>query len=188
MGLVDQDACESSSPELSGGYQLLNTYATNFRYKTLVAYPNGTRRTGQTDAQGEWRLDLYRTDHRLTFLAAAPGYLPLADTVPPKPGPTVTYRLKDSTDGREGLLFTAGTGSIPGIEGRLNPINDDGSLYLYTDNIAINGSVLHPAPLKIGEDLHLMDVYGVETTIRFLVLTSQFSLIEYTKPQAYGEH
>ena len=37
MGLVDQDACESSSHELSGGYQLPNTYAANFRDKTLVA-------------------------------------------------------------------------------------------------------------------------------------------------------
>ena len=35
MGLVDQDACESSSHELSGGYQLPNTYATNFRDRTL---------------------------------------------------------------------------------------------------------------------------------------------------------
>ena len=36
MGLVDQDACVSSSHELSGGYQLPNTYAANFRDKTLV--------------------------------------------------------------------------------------------------------------------------------------------------------
>ena len=154
---------------------------------TLVAYPNGTRRTGRTNAQGEWRVDLYRTDQSLTFLAAAPGYLPLSTTVPPKPNPTITYRLEDSTKGREGVLFTSSTGYIPGLEGRLNPINDDGSLYVYADNIAINGKVLHPAPFQIGEALHLLDAYGVETTIRFLMVTRQFSLIEYTKPKTYEE-
>ena len=119
---------------------------------TLVAYPNGTRRTGLTNAQGEWRVDLYRTDQSLTFLAAAPGYLPLSTTVPPKPNPTITYRLEDSTEGREGGLFTSS-----------------------------------PAPFQIGEALHLLDAYGVETTIRFLMVTRQFSLIEYTKPKTYEE-
>ena len=42
MGLVDQDACESSSHELSGGYQLTNTYTTNFRDKTLARALIGT--------------------------------------------------------------------------------------------------------------------------------------------------
>ena len=35
VGLVDQDAYASSSHELSGGYQLPNTNATNFRDSTL---------------------------------------------------------------------------------------------------------------------------------------------------------
>ena len=35
VGLADQDACVSSSHELSGGYQLPNTYAANFRDRTL---------------------------------------------------------------------------------------------------------------------------------------------------------
>ena len=29
-------------------------------------------------------------------------------------------------------------------------------------------------------------VYGVETTVRFLVVEGQFSLIEYTDPKAYA--
>ena len=105
----------------------------------------------------------------------------------PQAQPTITYRLEDSTEGREGVLFTSNRGYIPGLEGRLNPINNDGSLYVYADNIAINGKVLHPAPFQISEALHLLDAYGVETTIRFLMVTRQFSLIEYTKPKTYEE-
>ena len=42
------------------------------------------------------------------------------------------------------------------------------------------------AHFTIGECLHLIDVYGVETTIRFLEVEGQFSLIEYTEPKAYS--
>ena len=73
---------------------------------------------------------------------------------------------------------------MPGIEGRLNPHKDG---YVFGDNLAINGRVANPAaPFKIGESLHLIDVYGVETTIRFLVVEGEFSLIEYTEPRAFG--
>ena len=82
------------------------------------------------------------------------------------------------------LLFTRSTGYIPGITGRLNPHKDG---YVYGDNIAINGQLAMPAAhFEIGEYLHLIDVYGVETTIRFLVVEGQFSLIEYTEPKAYA--
>ncbi len=91
--------------------------------------------------------------------------------------------LEPSKDDRKALLFIRSTGYIPGIEGRLNPHKDG---YVYGDNIAINGKLAAPAAhFELGEPLHLLDVYGVETTIRFLVVGGQFSLIEYTEPTAY---
>ncbi len=151
----------------------------------LVAYPNGTYRTGQTNAEGECWLDLYRTDQELKVLAAAEGYRPLCTTLVPGDSTTVSLVLEPSTERCKAALFTRRTGHIPGIEGRLNPKND-GRTYVYADNIAINGRPANPARFEIGEPLHLMDVYGVETTIRFLAVTGQFSLIEYTEPKAYG--
>ena len=70
------------------------------------------------------------------------------------------------------------------LTGRLNPHKDE---YVYGENIAINGQLAEPAAhFEIGEALHLIDIYGVETTIRFLVVEGQFSLIEYTDPKPYG--
>ena len=151
----------------------------------LVAYPNETYRTGQTNAEGEWWLDLYRTDQVLKVLAAADGYRPLCTTVVPGESTAISLVLEPSTEGRRAVLFTRRTGHIPGIEGRLNP-KYDGRTYVYADNIAVNGRPANPARFEIGEHLHLVDVYGVETTIRFLEVTGQFSLIEYTDPKPYG--
>ena len=151
----------------------------------LTAYPDGRYLTGHTDAEGECRLDLYRTDQEMNILVAAEGHLPLHKTLVFGSLEAITLELEPSTEGRKAALFTKGTGYIPGISGRLNPHKDG---YVYGDNIAINGRLAKPAVhFKMGEPLHLVDVYGVETTIRFLVVEGEFSLIEYTEPKSYGE-
>ena len=150
----------------------------------LAAYPDGRYLTGLTDAKGECRLNLYRTDQEMSVLVAADGHLPFHDIIVPGNRETMLLELKPSTRGRKALLFTRSTGHIPGIAGRLNPHKDG---YVYGDNIAINGRLANPAArFEIGRPLHLIDVYGVETTIRFLVVEGQFSLIEYTEPKSYG--
>ena len=149
----------------------------------LVAYPDGRFLTGQTDADGKCRLNLYRTDQEMKVLVASEGHLPFHKSITPGTSEIVPVELEQSKDDKRALLFTRSTGYIPGIEGRLNPHKGG---YVYGDNIAINGRLAHPAAhFKIGEWLHLIDVYGVETTIRFLEVEGQFSLIEYTEPKAY---
>ena len=151
----------------------------------LAAYPDGRYLTGQTDVHGECRLGLYRTDQNMKVLVAAEGHLPFHDTVVPGGSETVPLELTPSTKERKAVLFTRSTGYIPGITGRLDPHQDG---YVYGENIAINGQLAEPAAhFEIGEALHLIDVYGVETTIRFLVVEGQFSLIEYTDPKPYEE-
>ena len=149
----------------------------------LVAYPDGRYLTGQTNAEGKCLLDLYRTDQEMTVLVAAEGHLPFHDTILPMESAVVSLELDPSKNGLKAVLFARSTGYIPGIAGRLNPHKDG---YVYGENIAINGQLATPAAhFKIGQSLHLLDVYGVETTIRFLVVEGQFSLIEYTEPKAY---
>ena len=150
----------------------------------LAAYPDGRYLTGQTDADGRCRLSLYRDDQQMKVLIAAEGHLPFHTTIVPGKSETVPLKLESSKEDRKALLFTRSTGYIPGISGRLNPRKDG---YVYGDNIAINGRLATPAaPFEIGEPLDLIDVYGVETTIRFLVVEGQFSLIEHTEPKAYA--
>ena len=149
----------------------------------LAAFPEGRNLPGQTDADGMCKMNLYRVDQCMTVLVAAEGYLPFATTLVPGDLEVVPLELEPSKDDRKALLFIRSTGYIPGIEGRLNPHKDG---YVYGDNIAINGKLATPAAhFELGEPLHLLDVYGVETTIRFLVVEGQFSLIEYTEPKAY---
>ena len=149
----------------------------------LVAYPNGTYLTGESDAKGECRLDLYRTDQEMKVLVAADDHLPFHETLVPEKQETIPLTLEPSTKRRKSLLFTSSAGYIPGISGRLNPHKDG---YVYGDNLAINGQLATPAAhFVIGEPISIIDVYGVETTIRFLVVEGQFSLIEYTEPESY---
>ena len=49
----------------------------------LAAYPDGRYLTGLTDAQGECRLDLYRTDQEMKVLVASENHLPFHDAVVP---------------------------------------------------------------------------------------------------------
>ena len=150
----------------------------------LAAYPDGRYITGQTDADGKCRLNLYRTDQEMKVLVAADSHLPFHKAIIPGESEIVSVELAPSKDDRKALLFTRSTGYIPGIEGRLNPHKDG---YVYGDNIAINGRLATPAAhFTKGERLHLIDVYGVETTIRFLEVEGQFSLIEYIEPKAYS--
>ncbi|MCY4294646.1 MAG: hypothetical protein OXC58_07400 [Acidimicrobiaceae bacterium] len=152
----------------------------------LAEYPNGTYRVGESDSAGACRMDLYRTDQQMRVLAAAEGHLPLHQRVVPDNAAALELVLEASSDGRSGTLFTRSTGAIPGIEGRLNPINE-GRTYLYADNIAVDGRVANPVEFEVGQKMHLTDVHGVETVIRFVVVTGRFSLIEYSEPRPHEQ-
>ena len=150
----------------------------------LAAYPDGRYLTGRTDSNGACSLHLYRTDQKMQVLVAAEEHLPFHKKLVPGKSEIVSLELEPSKDGRKAVLFTESIGYIPGVTGQLDPHKDG---YVYGDNIAINGQLAHPAArFSIGEELHLVDVYGVETTVRFLVVEGQFSLIEYTEPTAYA--
>ena len=178
-------SCKSEADMAEVLFQIKDSQGTAVHgAAVLVAYPNSTYLISRTGADGECKLELYRTDQEMKVLVAAEGYLPFHDTVVPEGQETISFELKASDDERKAMLFTSDTGYIPGLSGRLNPHKDG---YVYGNNIAINGRLANPAaPFEIEEPLHLLDVYGVETTIRFLVVEGQFSLIEYTKPKAYG--
>ena len=111
--------------------------ATIHKAAVLAAYPDGRYLTGQTDADGKCRLNLYRVDQEMKILIAADGHLPFHETLVPGTSETVSLELEPSKDDRKALLFTRSTGYIPGITGRLNPHKDG---YVYGDNIAINGT------------------------------------------------
>ena len=154
----------------------------------LLAYSNGTYLTGQTNEAGKCEFDLYRLDDKMTLLVAAEGHLACQRSGEPAMRLVSTsgvVKLEPAQGDLNSVLFAKSTGHIPGIAGRLNPIND-GRCYVYADNVAINEELAHPAHFNMGDWLDLVDVHGMTTSLRFLQITGQYSLIEYTTPKPYG--
>ena len=131
----------------------------------LAAYPDGRYLTGETDLHGECRLGLYRTDQNMKVLVAAEGHLPFHDTVVPGGSETVPLELTPSTKERKSALFTRSTGYIPGVDGA-SSIRIKMDTFTVKTSQSTDDSRDPAARFEIGEALHLIDVYGVETTIR----------------------
>jgi len=79
-----------------------------------------------------------------------------------------------------GSVICTSTGNIPGLQGRLNPILDTyNRMYLYADNIAIQGGVQQPATFQIDVPFELEDSNGVVMQVRVLYIQGQTSLLQY---------
>lgn len=66
-----------------------------------------------------------------------------------------------------------GTGYIPGLKGRLNPILDSSNrTYLYADNIAIDGGKGQPVGFNVNVPFELEDADGtvVYAAVKYLSL------------------
>ncbi len=73
-----------------------------------------------------------------------------------------------------------GTGGLPGLAGRLNPILDHlDRMYLYAANIAIDEGSHQPVRFKLNQPLRLTDVNGVEWMVRFVEMIGKSALLEY---------
>lgn len=94
-------------------------------------------------------------------------------------GTDLSFSLKNRTDGGS-VLFQSGTGFIPGLNGRLNPIRDTLDRYcLYADNISADGQSQQPYQFEPGQPLMLEDATGTMAEIRVLTTIGSSSLITY---------
>lgn len=157
--------------------------------EVLAAYSDGTFVHGETDSEGQCELDIYRSDDDMTVVAAAEDYKAyILSTIPEQHGNCIVLEMEAVSDGRFGnfVMFHGSTGHIPDIEGRLNPVNDPKGLYVYGDNLSINGVAAHPAVyFKLYEWMVVRDSKGMESSIRFILVEGHFSLLEYTTPEPW---
>lgn len=80
-----------------------------------------------------------------------------------------------------GALICRGTGYIPGLEGRLNPILDASDRrYLYADHMAIRGGEIQPAKFDIGVSFSVEDALGTVMQVTVLHIQGDTSLLEFT--------
>lgn len=145
----------------------------------LALFPNQTSKQATTDSGGTAWLELHRSDLPMTVFVAAEGFAAYLESDWKPVEGSLTLEL-DELAGGGAAIFPDGTGYLPAVKGRLNPILDHlERTYLYADNIAINGGLQQPANFSFGEELHLADAHGKEAWVRILHMIGRAALVQY---------
>ncbi len=148
--------------------------------KVVALYPNKTWMEGETDAFGRVGFG-FHSELPITVFCAMPGYRAhvMRDWQPPEP---LSVQL-DTLPMGGSEIFTEGTGHLPDLTGRLNPILDNlDRMYLYATNIAIEEGKQQPVHFKLNQPLRLTDVNGSEWIVRFIEMIGKSVLLEYEPP------
>jgi len=182
-------ACGSGAPSARGGGVELVIVACSDGDRlpgvhVLAVFPDGSRRQATSDADGEARIRLQAAETVTTVFAAAPGHASRVERDWRPSDGTLAVDLEVLDDGGS-LILLESTGSLPGVQGSINPIRDTyGRTYLYAPNIAVNGGQPQPVDLRLGEDLHLTDADGRELLLRIVDIVERdasgsSTLLEY---------
>ena len=148
---------------------------------TVVAIAdNATTKSANTDEKGVANL-LIATRRRYQILIAHPDFPgAVVDAWDSAEDIKITLASSENT----GSVICKGTGYIPGLEGRLNPILDTSNrTYLYADNIAIDGGKNQPATFNVGDLFELEDSNSIIMQVRVLHIQGQTSLLQYVHPR-----
>jgi hypothetical protein len=143
----------------------------------LVLSPDGRYVSGLSKQDGGVSLDFFDLA-RPTVFCASTGFAGSfrAEVDPSQPA---LFELTVSTGGS--IIIENGTGYIPGLEGRLNPILDaQQRSYLYADNIAIDGSSTQPFYFKLGRPFRVVDAKGRAFSLAIIAMRGRSFLINYT--------
>ncbi|MCE2422238.1 MAG: putative DNA binding domain-containing protein [Gemmatimonadetes bacterium] len=144
----------------------------------LALFPNKTWQRAITDEAGEARLDLYTSDLPMTVYAAARGYAGKVERKwrPDRGG--LLMQLEPLPSGGA-AIFRNGTGELPGLRGRLNPILDtSGRTYMYADNIAINEGRQQPVTFRLGKPVRLTDAHGADLAVTVVDMFGKSALVK----------
>lgn len=139
---------------------------------------NGTTIKAKTGTDG--LADIQITTRRIYRLLVAHPEFPAAiiERVDPAGELRVTLPRSDNI----GSTVFDSTGYIPGLHGRLNPIRDTNRrLYLYADNIAVDGGKAQPASFSINKPITLEDSRGVIVFATIKHIEGRVSLVQYTR-------
>ena len=149
--------------------------------QVVTLYPNKTWMEGKTDTFGRVAFG-FHSELPITVFCAAPGYSARVerDWRPPE---SLQVQLEPLSMGGS-AVFTEGTGHLPNLTGRLNPILDNlDRMYLYATNIAIDEGMQQPVHFKLNQSLRLTDVNGFEWIVRFVEMIGKSTLLEYEHPE-----
>jgi uncharacterized repeat protein (TIGR02543 family) len=144
---------------------------------TVVGFAaNKTIKSSATNDRGAAYLP-YTNSQTITFLIAHPSYEGLVNTVSTSTNQSFVF----TNNNKGSILAQRGTCYIPGLSGRLNPIKDNlNRLYLYADNIAINGGGQQPVYFDLVNQLTLEDANENVKRIWIPFIDGDTSLINYS--------
>ena len=143
----------------------------------LMLYPNKTYRERRTGAFGHADF-LLHTRLPMTVMCAAPGFA-AAVVRDHLPNGALDVRLAPRPGGGS-TIIADGTGHLPGIEGRLNPILDRlDRTYLYAANIAVNNGAQQPVHFALNEPLRVTDSLGATATLWFREIMGGSCVFDY---------
>ncbi len=152
--------------------------------QVVALYPNKTWMEETTDTFGRVAFG-FHSELPITVFCAAPGHSGQVarEWQPPEP---LSLQLEPLPVGGS-ITFTEGTGHLPGLNGRLNPILDNlDRMYLYATNVAIDEGKQQPVHFKLNRPLRLTDVNGTEWIVRFIEMIGKSALLEYETPSHGG--
>ncbi len=145
----------------------------------LALFPNKTWVRAVTDESGEATLNLYATHLPMTIYAAGLGYAAGIEREWTPDRGRLPLNLEPLESGGA-TIFAQGSGNLPGLRGRLNPIRDSlDRTYLYVDNITIDEGRRQPVPFRLGKPLRLIDSYGTDLSVTIIEIIGQSALVEY---------
>lgn len=160
---------------------VMSTSGTLIPAATVVAIAdNNTTKTGETDASGTVTLSI-QTRRRYQLLVAHPDF---PGAVIPSWDPAMDIQVSLAPTDNIGSVICHGSGYIPGLEGRLNPILDTSNrTYLYAVNIEIDSGKNQPVTFRVNHPIELEDCNGVVVQVRVLHIQGRTSLIQYVRPR-----
>jgi len=147
--------------------------------QVIAFYADDRYVDGLTNPHGVARLELETLDLPLAVYCVALGYENgCKQRWLPCDGDLVVELV--GLAGGGSLAFLNGTGYLPGLKGRLNPILDDlDRLYMYADNIAIDGGKRQPAYFDLERDIRVRDAAGQELVVQVIDIRNRTSILQW---------
>jgi hypothetical protein len=140
---------------------------------------NGTFLDGRTGEDGVWAFsDPYKGT--VTALVAANGRVGAVRSVTRSEW---SGRLELEMPGQPrggSRIFRTGSGELPGLVGRLNPIRDTlGRTYMYGDNLSFQDSPEQPFSFSENQPFTVEDAFGTVFEVTVRAILGRTSLLDY---------
>lgn len=148
--------------------------------QVVISADNGTFLQSTTNAEGITNF-MVATRRMYSVLIAHENY---QSVINDNFDPNYDLEIKLHEIENIGSIIIQSTGYIPGLQGRLNPIYDSSKrMYLYADNISVDGGKNQPVNFVVNESITLEDNQGVVMNIIFRFINGRTTaLIDYIKP------